>query len=1313
MPMHVSPTLEELRQVATKADFGQSLSRLKDAADMAIRDVERRIRASGLDAVPLATLGDYFAGRHLPSAVALRKILTACGVTDQAVLAAWDDARLRARRSPGRPATGQPAPYRGLACFRREDADWFFGRSELTALAVGRARECQAAGLPLVVVGPSGAGKSSLLRAGLIPALARRDDPVPLAVPGTDPLGTLAGLIDGTHRIVVVDQFEEIFAPAVDEASRKSFIGSLFAAAARDREPPLVLLGLRADFYGQALRYPPLARALQDGQVVAGPMSATELREAIVEPARLAKTSVDDALVELLLSELRLQGHAAHDAGALPLLSYALLAAWDRHRSGRLTVADYLATGGIAGAVRNAADRALGELDNESRPAARWLFSRLVWVGQDTPDIRRRAAIDELCAGPDGHAREALDTFIAHRLLTADDGTVEIAHEIVLSAWPVLRGWIDGDRADLLIRRRVTEAAQEWSARGRDSGDLLRGGKLAMARSLATDPGRRAELTSAERELLDASLAAEHAQRQAERRGARRLRNLAAGLAVAVLLAGGLTAYAFGQRAQAASQRELATSRQIASEAAQLRGQDPGLAAQLSLAAFQAAPTPQARGALLDSSATAIPTRLTGPSGIVQAVTLSPDRRLLAAVDSDGGLWLWNLADPDQAHLAARLGTACYAAAFSPDGHTLAVGCTDDNVHLFSVTGQASVRATGTMTGPGSTVYSVAFSPDGQTLAAGSADGNVWLWNLADPRGHGQALAADGGYVQAVAFDPAGGWLAAGTAAGTVRLWNLSTLGRPAPSRPAPGKPARGKPTPGKPTPGQPTLVRQALTGPAGPVYSVAFSPDGQTLAAGSGDSHVYLWSIRDRRSLGRLSGATSWVNAVAFSPSGDTLAAGGSDDTVRLWDVATRKVTATLAHPGPVTSVAWDGAGRLVTGAADGDVRLWRLPPPVLAADGVVNGVAFSKHGGLLAVASDDLRLWNAATRLPLGPAQTVSGAVPEAVAFAPDRQLLATADSDGTVRLWGYTRSGALTAVGGVLRGAASGQAEAVAFSPTGGLLASGGDDGTVRLWSVGSTARTMPVTVLKAFSAQVFTVAFSPGGQVLAAAGANDTVRLWNLADPAHPAPLATLTGPAGTVYSVAFSPSGDLLAAASADRSVYLWNVSDPRHPVRDGPALTGPASYVYALAFSPSGGLLAAGSTDDTVWLWTMARTPALYATLTGPTNYVYAVAFSPSGGTLAAGSADGTVRLWDTGPGDAAAGICAAAGDQITRQEWERYVPGVPYAAPCVPGEPYATADEQKWAGAPQHAKGHHANASPGSVSLRPVNTVPSAASCS
>ena len=182
-----------LAAITTAQEFGQELTAARQRAGLTVREVARQA------GIPASTAGDYFAGRHLPPVTQpglLPKILRACGETDPARLAEWARALSRIRRGPGRRPAAAAPPYRGLAGFQLEDAEWFFGREGLTARLATLAALAEPAGapaLPLAVVGPSGSGKSSLLRAGLIPAL-RTAAALPLALftPGAQPLRELA-----------------------------------------------------------------------------------------------------------------------------------------------------------------------------------------------------------------------------------------------------------------------------------------------------------------------------------------------------------------------------------------------------------------------------------------------------------------------------------------------------------------------------------------------------------------------------------------------------------------------------------------------------------------------------------------------------------------------------------------------------------------------------------------------------------------------------------------------------------------------------------------------------------------------------------------------------------------------------------------------------------------------------------------------------------------------------------------------------------------------------------------------------------------
>src|SRR5580658_2008905 len=1233
-------------RIATQQDFGRELTAIRTRAGLTVRQVAR---AAGL---PVSTTGDYFSGRHLPAdgrPEQLFGILRACGETDPAVLARWTSALQRARRPPGRRPGGAEAPYHGLARFEREDARWFFGREDVTDLLAALADEEKP--LPLVLVGPSGAGKSSVLRAGLVPRLT---GPVALVEPAGTPLAALrtklAGL-DAPDRnaarpAIIVDQFEAVFTQCQDEAERRQFVIEVTELA----KTSLVILALRADFYEHALRYPELAAALQARQVVLGPMTAEQVRRAITEPARLARLDVEEGLVGLLLRDLAppepASDQAAYEPGALPLLSHALLATWEHSRGGELTVADYLASGGIRDALTRTAEAAYDGLISPEQQLARRLFLRLVHVADDAPPTRATVKLSELRAWGN-EAEQVLDRFVGERLITVDADTAQITHDALLAAWPRLRSWIDAGLEHLLTRRRVTEAARAWQAADRESAALWRGSQLALARDWAATEDDHGTLAG---EFVAASIAAEQAHQRAERRRTRSLQRLVAALAVLVLAVGTLAGFAFQQRQEATTARNDASSREIAVEAGQVRGQDVPLAAQLSVAAYDTAATPQATASLLESSGSPSAARLLDSAGVVQAVSLSPDRTLLAVAAADGTLRLWNVAEPGHpvpvgAPLAQASDSPLYTTAFSPDGRILAAAGAGRTVELWDVSRPAHPVRLGRLTGPANTVYSVAFSPDGQTLAAGSADDTVRLWDVADPASPeplGKPLTGATGYVQSVAFAPGGTILAAGSADDTVRLWNVADPASPEPL---------GKP----------------LTGPQGQVTGVAFSPDGRTLAAASQDHKLWLWRISHGQALpdGTLTGAVNWLNAVAFSPDGTAVAAGTADASVLVWNLATRSLTATLPHPQPVTSLAWDGTGRLAAGDADGTVSLWTLPAPVLATGNAPSGVAYSPDGTTLAAGGQNVQLWDAVRRTLIATRPLPAGTITNAIAYSPDGDMIAIARSDGTAWL---LNAGTLNPIGRPFRVTATGNAESVAFSPDGRLLATAADDGTLRLWSLADPARPKQLASVHDSGTYVYTVVFAPDGRTVAAASTDNLTRLWDVADPARPVPLGRpLTGPTSYVIGLAFSPDSRLLAVGSADKTVRLWDVSDPAHPVLVGVPLTGPTSYVWAVAFSPDGRTLAAGVTDGTVWLWNVTdpARPALIATLTGPQGHVYSIAYSPSGRTLAAASDDGTVDLWDTSPAAAEADVCADAGQPLTRQEWATYIPGLTYRAPC------------------------------------------------
>lgn len=259
---------------------------------------------------------------------------------------------------------------------------------------------------------------------------------------------------------------------------------------------------------------------------------------------------------------------------------------------------------------------------------------------------------------------------------------------------------------------------------------------------------------------------------------------------------------------------------------------------------------------------------------------------------------------------------------------------------------------------------------------------------------------------------------------------------------------------------GEEVGVIQSSVDPAdysgGKATSVAFSPDGQLLASGIGESAnamVKLWDVATGEEI-RTFGTPLRVTSVAFSPDGQFLAAASLDMTVHVWDVVTGKeVRVFSGHKSEVTSVAFSPDGQfLASGSADKMVKLWNLETgeEIRTFKGhklAVTSVAFSLDGQFLASGSADktVNLWNVATGRRMdtlkGHADQVTG-----VAFSPDGALLASGSGDNTVRLWQVSNGSLLHTLEGHI-----GLIQSVAFSPDGWTVASGGSDGVVRLWDV----------------------------------------------------------------------------------------------------------------------------------------------------------------------------------------------------------------------------------------------------------------------
>jgi len=1151
------------------------------------------------------------------------------------------------------------SPYRGLAAFREEDADFYHGREGFVQQLTNALKRRSLVG---VILGSSGAGKSSVVHAGLLPRL-RKDDEWSFVEfrPGGHPFQTLANalsialdtdmseadlliesnkladalsngdlnLTNAVERVLeinpktrrlllLVDQFEELYTLCPEPELRHRFIDMLLGAT-QPTTQIVMLMTLRADFMGQALTHRPLADALQDGTFILGPMNRDELRSAIQDPAEKQGAAFEAGLVNRILDDV------GQEPGNLPLLEFALTLMWEQLDQGWFTHAAYESIGRVKGALARYAEKVFNGLDDAEQETAKRIFVQLVQPGQGTEDTRRIATRIELGADNWSLIQELADK----RLVVTgrnEDGqeTVELVHEAMILGWDRFRVWMDADRGFRIWQEGLRAAIRGWHASDMDEGALLRGAPLTQASAWLDE--RRKDLSEMEMEYIQASMALrEKEQLRRERRRRRTIIALAGGLVITIILG----VFAGGQWQRAENERDIALSRELAAAASSNLNLDPELSILLAMSAvsepFSAGlPVPREAEEALHTALLNSRLRWTLPGGF--GVDFSPDGTLLAADGPDSTAIIWDVSSRRKVLTLAGHSEDVYGVSvhFSPDGKRLVTGSADGTAKIWDIaTGSELLTLVGHTDG----VTDCVFSPDGSLLATTSDDGTVQIWNADTGE---QMLVLDEPGAGFVEFDPSGTRLAIPISDGAdsrVELRDVNT-----------------------------GHVMLTLTGHEDDAIDVTFSKDRRRIATTSADGTVRIWDASNGEEQIKL-GQESGLFSVKFSPDDRFIAAAGHDGRAKIWDAESGDLILTLAgHSNSIYFIAFSSDGKyLATASLDGTTKVWDITPggnrewlTLVGHTNVIFSVDYSPDGQQIATSSWDgtAAVWDAENGENLLTLDDFTAEVAR-VTYSPDGTKLATADYAGMVKIW-EAASGKLLYD---IQAHSPGDID-VAFSPDGSYLASGGFDGLAKLWDSDTGDEILSFT---GHTDIVFSVAFSPDGNRLATASWDDTARLWDVSSGEQ---LLELSANAGDVNSVNFSPGGNFLVTTHEDGTARIWDISSTDSELgQDGRELSnlvGHTNIPWDAAFSPDGKRIATISFDGTARLWDADSGQELLV-LPGINNGPD-LEFSPDGKFLATTSGEPSARVYVLPMEDLIALARQRVSRLLTLEECQRYL---------------------------------------------------------
>ena len=1209
-------------------------------------------------------------------------------------------------------------PFKGLYEYRLSDAQSFYGRGQTLEDFMPL---LERAGLT-VLHSESGAGKTSLILAGVYPRLITQNclpvhiraynrNPAEVIkarfVPNLDPEGYLGKsslrnffhdlrkIIPGMPLYIFLDQFEEFFT-WVNETERAQFVNELADCLEDETLHVRWVIALRAENFSSLATFQPRLRNPFDNQYRLNQFTPVEATQIILQPLAKRGIQLADGLLERILADLGKDNEIAP-----PQLQLVCRHLFDRldPQERAITLALYEQEGRADGILRNHLDRVLHrELPVANRAAAQRLLESLVSSDQKRVLRTRGDLLSELSRqGVTEQATEEVLLQLANRRLLRvvelDDGLAyELVHDYLLSEIHLDPETVSRKAAQELLEREV------WAFR--HHGTLLTRQHLAFI-NLYLGQMQHPEGTD---ELIQKSQEEIERKERAEKRRARIILAVAViaalimsvlgwvgmsnanradrllgesnikatSLAAEVVMRQTAEASALADRNQVFEQNQVILSRQLASESRNALDTSYDLALLLSLQAYHASDTPEARSAMLLALEhnPQLVTILEHGADQNNSIAFSPDGRLAAIGYCEQGelmdcekyrVNVWDLATHAQVTETTLFESYAYVDGFTPDGNNLVLLMNDTSGDYFvfwdfmqhKVVRQFDHNAGG-----------VAFAPDGKWMASAGFDNKVILWDLATGQSIGKPMIGHITYPISVDIHPSGSLIATGGSDGDVLLWDAQTqelAGAPMYDKTGPAQTVKFNATGsllavgtstirGKietsyllvwDTASQKQVYKQEL--PAS-MARLDFDASGQVIIYANGNQIKFL-DTRTWKELPALQyGLPSlMIYHIKASPDGRSFLSSSGEGSAVLWDLGAALRTGRILERKPgnwvFASVFTPDGQTLFTGGMDGMISIYEMPGGELS-----NSLESPHVGGV------------------------------RALAISPDAKTLVSGGADGSIAFWDLEKGTLLgepiAAHQHVLTG--------LSFNKDGSRLVSVAlGDEHILVWDAQSRQIISKIPSSDFSSNTVMRATMSPTQNLFAACGLGTNILIWDL--DADAKRLLPFTNTAGTCAAIAFSPDGSVIAATDAISGQIVLIEPDSGRITRT--FAQPPDSMVPTISFSADGKTLIAGlcadysnqCTQGSLALWDIETAKSFGVLDLKDFGLVSTIAYHPSLPLAVIGVKTGEVFALDLDESSWQARICQVANRNLSLQEWNQYLgEGFSYQKTCPdlpPGE--------------------------------------------